>query len=490
MDDSVGLPPDVIEAMCRAGGGWLAAGRETVIAAAPGRLDVMGGIADYSGAVVLEGTTGDAAAIALQRREDDVLRVRTVGPEAARLPCQEFSLRIDDFYNEAARPRAALKSYPAVSARFPAETRWAAYVLGVFYVLLAEGELAAIPGGADLLVHSTVPLGAGVASSAALVVAAMRAVAAAFGARTAGPRLAALCQMVENRVVGAPCGIMDQVTCALGRAGELLALRCQPHDVLGWHAPPPGFAFVGLDSGVKHAVGGQRYPLVRCAAFMGRRIIQDTLEACGEDPQRAAYLCNLTPLEYRARFRDVLPARLPGREFLRQWGETGDPATTLDPDASYPVRGATEHPIYENARVRRFIAFMTAGRMRAAGRLMYGSHRSYSRHCGLGSPETDLLVSLIRKEGPAHGLLGAKITGGGSGGTVAVLLETSGDGQPSPAAAEAVKRVREAYAHRIGRLPRPITGSRPGAQHMPPVRLPWPGPWRGSSRSWDSHFEL
>ena len=159
----------------------------------------------------------------------------------------------------------------------------------MLYVLLAEGELPLAPpgapggvlGGADVLLVSTVPLGAGVASSAAVEVATMRAAGAAFGARLDGLRLAALCQMVENRVVGAPCGIMDQVTCTLGEAGRLLALRCQPHDVLGWHAPPPGATFVGLDSGVKHAVGGRRYGRARCAAFMGREIIREHLRREG-----------------------------------------------------------------------------------------------------------------------------------------------------------------------------------------------------------------
>src|SRR6266536_2274383 len=231
---------------------------------------------------------------------------------------------------------------------FPPEARWAAYILGVFFVLLAEGEIDAFPVGADLLVHSTVPLGAGVASSAALEVASMRAVAGAYGASTAGLRLAALCQVVENRVVGAPCGIMDQVTCALGRAGQLLALRCQPHDVLGYYAPPAGYAFVGLDSGVKHAVGGVRYPRVRCAAFMGKRIVEQALG------QSVPYLADLTPELFRGELWALLPARLSGAEFVEHWAHTDDPATTILADEVYPVRGATEHPIYENARVQRF----------------------------------------------------------------------------------------------------------------------------------------
>ncbi len=285
---------------------------------------------------------------------------------------------------------------------------------------------------------------------------------------------------------------MDQVTCTLGQAGRLLALRCQPHDVLGWHAPPPGLTFVGLDSGVKHAVGGRRYGRVRCAAFMGRRLVADAIEAAGEDPQRVRYLCNLTPGEFRARFRLALPRRLSGRDFLDRWGETGDAATTVDPDEVYPVRGATEHPVYENDRVLRFIdrlAEATPAAARAAGRLMYGAHRSYSRNCGLGSPETDLLVSLVRRSaasgaardgadgadgaGAPGGLYGAKITGGGSGGTVAVLLEAGPDGAPSARAAAALEAVARGYAAVTGRRPRLIAGSQPGAAAIEPLTLGW-----------------
>jgi L-arabinokinase len=111
--------------------------------------------------------------------------------------------------------------------------------------------------------------------------------------------------------------------------------------------------------------------------------------------------------------------------------------------------------------------------MIAAGRLMYGSHRSYSRNCGLGSKETDLLVSLVRGEGPAHGLLGAKITGGGSGGTVAVLVEADGAQAPAPPAMEALERVSLAYEGEVGRRPRLIQGSLPGAESIAPVELSW-----------------
>ena len=438
----------------------------------------MGGIADYSGATVLEATIGNLAVVAVQRRADGQLRVRTTGQQVERLVMPEVAITLSDFYDG-----ASLKSYENVQSLFRSERRWAAYLLGAFFVLLAEGEMNCFPTGADVLLRSTVPLGAGVASSAAIEVAAMRAIVDAYGAPVSGMRLASLCQLVENRVAGAPCGIMDQVTCTLGKQGALLELRCQPHDVLGWHAPPPGYTFIGLDSGVKHAVGGVRYPRVRCAAFMGKRIIQETLRLQGGDPDRARYLANLSPLELSAGLGQLLPLRLKGSTFLDRWGNTDDPATTVSPDEMYPVRGATEHPIQENARVNQFGQLLgraaahdagsAARAMRAAGRLMYGSHRSYTRKCGLGSTETDLLVSLVRSAGPEQGFFGAKITGGGSGGTVAVLIQIDADGVPTERTQTALDCVSKHFAAAVGHPPRIISGSLPGAAELEPLTVAW-----------------
>ena len=88
------------------------------------------------------------------------------------------------------------------------------------------------------------------------------------------------------------------------------------------------------------------------------------------------------------------------------------------------------------------------------GQLMYASHASYSA-CGLGSEGTDLLVELVRQAGPKQGLYGAKITGGGSGGTVAILARRDAD--------HAVQALAERYAQQTGRPKRVFAGSSPGA---------------------------
>jgi L-arabinokinase len=132
--------------------------------------------------------------------------------------------------------------------------------------------------------------------------------------------------------------------------------------------------------------------------------------------------------------------------------------TTIDPARRYPVLHPTAHPIYENARVERFAALLAEEpvepHLEELGDLMYQSHESYSR-CGLGTWQTDLIVELVRKHGPAHGLYGAKITGGGSGGCVAVL--------GSPKASRYVSEICKHYEAETGYRPYVFVGSSPGA---------------------------
>src|ERR671937_425742 len=309
--------------------------------------------------------------------------------------------------------------------------------------------------------------GAGISSSAALEVAALRALQSLLNLDVEPLRLAALAQQAEHRVAHAPCGIMDQVTAALGRKDHLLILRCQPSEVLGHRLLPRDAQVFGIDSGVAHRVAGDQYGRVRGATFMGRAIIAAHNRA---DPP-GGYLCNLAPGRFAAAYERLLPEEMNGADFLARYGETGDDATTVDPATTYRVRACTTHPILEQANVVAFLAALdryeetgdpTA--LEEAGAAMYRSHHSYGARCGLGTPETDLIVDLVREHGPRSGLYGAKITGGGAGGTVAVLGAGSG-------ARARVEEIAAAYARRSGNTSRVIAGSADGAAAQPVRRV-------------------
>jgi len=302
------------------------------IARAPGRLDVMGGIADYSGARVLELPLVCSTFALVQAQQE-----RGGHCDIATRRAKQW-----DFFSidlPLAEPVAL-----AAWFREHKTERWASYVVGVVQALLAR---SAVTGGLRILIDSSVPEGRGVASSAALEVAVAAAVAASRGIEIGAAELAALCQTVENHVVGAPCGIMDQMTSACGRQDRLLRLLCQPGTIEGYDDIPAGFRFYGIDSGVSHAVSGADYGTVRTAAFMGQRIIT------AETAWRGDYLADLTPAQF-AELGRCLPEEMSGAEFLARYGGITDTATVVLPERRYPIRQATQHPVDEQARVDRF----------------------------------------------------------------------------------------------------------------------------------------
>jgi L-arabinokinase len=449
---------------------FFSAGREVIVTRAPGRLDLMGGIADYSGSLVLQLPIANATHAAVQRDERRVMRIVSLGAddEATR----SFTMPLDEFF-----VGGELMSYEAARARFAAKAdeHWAAYVAGAFIVLMRERG-AVFSEGAHILIHSDVPEGKGVSSSAALEVAAMSAIAAAFGIELAPRELAFLCQKVENLVAGAPCGVMDQMTAACGEADRLLSLLCQPGEVKGTVKLPDELAVWGIDSGIRHSVGGADYGTVRTAAFMGYRIIAELAGlpareiAAGrvvvDDPRWRGFLANITPPEFQQHFAPHLPVTITGAEFLARYSGITDAVTTVQAERNYPVRQATRHPIDEHARVTAFAQILQNrpgdGAAETLGALMYESHASYSA-CGLGSAGTDALVELVREAGAAAGLYGAKITGGGSGGTVAVLGRHDAEG--------AVSKIARRYATQSGYVPLIINGSSPGAGAFGYLRL-------------------
>jgi L-arabinokinase len=433
------------------------------VARAPGRLDVMGGIADYSGSLVLQLPIQQAALAAVQLNPLRSVEIVSLGNSENGRGSSSLSMLLNDLVPEG-RPL----EYSAAREYFRRNSghEWAAYIAGTLLALMHECDAKC--SGIRILLDSHVPEGKGVSSSASIEVATMQAICAALDIELEPSALALLCQNVENRVVGAPCGIMDQMTAVSGEKDRLLRLLCQPADVQGTVEVPPEIAFWGIDSGVRHSVSGSDYSSVRVGAFMGYRIIADlaglpvrahakTAQVEILDARWKGYLANVTPAEFE-QYRQQIPEEIRGEEFLAKFHGTTDPVTQVDSQRTYATRQPTAHPVYENFRIRRFAELLVERpgerQFEQLGELMYESHASYSA-CGLGSEGTDLLVDLVRARGPKSGLYGAKITGGGSGGTVAILGRRE--------AGRVVDEIAGVYATRTGRTPIVFGHSSPGA---------------------------
>ncbi|MDR3715709.1 MAG: galactokinase family protein [Puia sp.] len=425
-------------------GAFFSASAPVHIARAPGRLDLMGGNDDYTGGLVFESTIREATWAAAQLRRDRkvVLKNKTVS-DAGWLG--DIDIDLDKLADEEmVRNRAG--SSPSL--------RWTAYVLGNLHYLLKRYP-EQVDSGITLYMESTVPLNRGVSSSAAIEVAVMKATASAYGIVLAGVELALACQWVENVIAGSACGIMDQIAVATGREGYVMPLVCQPCNPEPLIKLPGELQIWGIDSGVSHQVAGIEYEAARAAAFMGYKMICDyeripvTLTNEAEiprytDPQWNGYLANLPRSLFYAKYETLLPERIGTTQYLVKHGFHTDPFTPLKQGVEYNVRANTRYAVEENQRVQLFSELSRGASLAPSrrafvlmGELMYQSHYAYTE-CGLGAKATDMLVDCCRRQGVAGGIYGAKITGGGAGGTVAIL--TDKDSGPL------IRRIFEEYA--------------------------------------------
>jgi galactokinase len=265
---------------------------------------------------------------------------------------------------------------------------WTDYAIGVARQIL---NLAAL----DVLIYSTVPVGAGLSSSAALEVS----VALALGSDARGIELAKLARRSENDFVGNPCGIMDQYVSVCGRAGSAIKIDCRSLDHEAVNLPD-GVAIVVVNTMVKHELSGSAYRdrVRECA---------EAVEAIGVPSLRDATLAQL----------DLI----------------ADPV----------VKKRARHVISEDARVEQFVAASARGDVGELGRLFVASHRSLQHDYEVSCGELDFLVDTAVA---IPGVYGARMTGGGFGGCTVNLLD-------APAVERFETAIRSQYQAQYGIAP-------------------------------------
>ncbi|UCD28621.1 MAG: hypothetical protein JSV03_16320 [Planctomycetota bacterium] len=433
--------------------------RPRILTRAPGRIDCMGGMADFSGALALQIPTERCCYMAAGPRNDQKVYVESLGWNSDGTPAVgEWPLQ--SFYQSDGQ----LVTSEALVERFK-NCSWVGHVAGVFLALLESGDIPHYAGGATLVFQSNIPPSAGVASSAAIQVVTAKTLVDLFEVDLDAQKLARACRMVNTAILGHEPGLVDHLTCLLGEADSLLQIRCQPDFVLGTLPLPKDVTIAGVDSGKRLEIYAQRYSDNRASSMIGRFLIERILKLSGAvgDPT-GGYLANISPNDYVRRFRNELPIKLRGKHFLDYFGQPEELEITVQPNQIYKVRSRTEHHIYENDRTHRFMERLARARRTGerdalveAGELMYASHWSYSQRCGMGSIETDVLVNSIRQRGAARGLYGAKVTGGGCGGTVAVLMADD------PSARTALDEACSEYSDKTGQTASVLIGSSPGA---------------------------
>ncbi|WP_327125372.1 galactokinase [Streptomyces sp. NBC_01727] len=327
--------------------------------AAPGRVNLIGEYTDFNDGFVMPLALPHTARAAVARRADGELRLHSTD-----VPGGVVQLRVDELAPHSGHG-------------------WAAYPAGVVWALREAGHQVT---GADIQLTSTVPTGAGLSSSAALEVVTALALNDLFELGLSASELAVLAQRAENAFVGVPCGVMDQMASACCTDGH--ALHLDTRDLTQRQVPfdlaAHGLRLLVVDTRVKHALGDGAYAERRAGCEAGAR---------------ALGIGTLRDLPY-----DGLGAALD---------------TLAESGADESVVRYVRHVVSDNARVEQVIALLDAGDVRAAGPVLTAGHVSLRDDLRVSCPELDLVVSAAN----AAGALGARMTGGGFGGSAIVLVE-------------------------------------------------------------------
>ena len=367
------------------------------LVAAPGRVNIIGEHTDYNGGFVLPMAIERYVVIAAAKSSG-----KSNGPLA-------------NVYSANMEQSASLQVAGSIE-RGPVS--WSSYVQGVIAGFVARGF--SVPPF-EAVIRSTVPLGGGLSSSAALEVATATLLESMLHHALDPVQKALLCQEAEHKFAGVPCGIMDQFSSALCTADHLMLLDCRSQQATLVPLENPEIAVLIANSNVKHELTGGGYAKRRAqceeaAAILGVETLRD---ATSEQLEAA-----------RDRLDDV--------HFRR-----------------------ARHVIGEIDRTVKAADALCAGRWDEMGQLMYASHNSLRDDYEVSCDELDLLVKLAEGIGPSGGMIGSRMTGGGFGGCTVSLVKTS-------AANSIAETLHERYHQQTGIEPTIFT-SRPaqGACTLP-----------------------
>jgi galactokinase len=333
-------------------------GRAPTVSRAPGRVNLIGEHTDYNDGFVMPAALEFATLTAASSRPDRRLRVYSMIMDETR----EFDL----------------DSPPAAAAG-----DWSDYILGVALMVEKSGRTLR---GADLIVWTDVPIGAGLSSSAALEVSCAHALITTAGLPFEPIEIAKICQRAENDFVGMRCGVMDQYISCRGVAGHALLIDCRSLASRNV-AIAPNLRLLVANSMVRHQHAGGEYNARREACEEGVRLLSPTL-----GPIKA--------------LRDVTPEEL-------------EACRSKLPDLIYR---RCRHIVTENARVLEAERALEAGDFVACGQAMNLSHLSMRDDFEITCPEVDALVGLAQT---VEGVYGSRMTGGGFGGCTVSLVEAA-----------------------------------------------------------------
>lgn len=434
-------------------------GASVGVARAPAVVDVMGGIGEDSGALVLTATAAMSFHTAVWQTADNKIRLRFISEE------------IGDAEQNFEMPASSVQPADGTAQDIrdlcrEQNAEWAAVTLLTLRQALAQGNLPQPTGGLCFLILSDFSKNADLGRRSVQAAAAVDALCKLFTlecdrvtqSRICAEALAELTGLYyQRKAMTALCGPAN---------GALLQLRFQPHLLCETLEMPQGIIVKAVSTRLTRPTTFQRLIETRVCSEMGHRMIVDLQKNDGMQlDSNSNRLASITPAEYVERYRNRMPSKITRQAFMNRFGSVrGLEDGQSTPKSIYKIRSRAEHHIYENRRVHDFVTNIVRARRNdsvetlvSAGELMYASHWSHSQRCGIGGVETDRLVNYIRKHGPDAGLFGAKVTGGGEGGELVVVMRD--DERAHAALSDAVTQAETASQKTV----HVFGGSLPGA---------------------------
>lgn len=450
-----------------------AAGHGALLVRAPINIDVMGGIAQQTGAMVLRTLSALSVMVAVRNRDDQKLGLKIVPTDPRKQPCtpsREWPLSA--FY---AAPGLLLGPAELIEKLDTSRAAEKA-VISVLHAMISSGKLPHLGGGVNIAIEA--PSAASIESIASIRLGTCAGIAKQFDLKVDQAELAAFCDCAHYHFEQRAGGPATHLGSLAGQPGELLQICTSSRSLAGSLEIPDGCALVAIDSGARHQQADEKNKNAWVATLMGQDIIRKIAQSMngrldGLSEVWDGRLSHLSVTDYTDLIRDRLPTKVKGEAFIQHFGGIKDNGAEIDPKATYKVRSRAEHHIYESERVRQFAERLgRANRTKdrkalcECGDLMYASHWSYGQRCGLGSIETDQLVNQIRANGKGKGVLGARICGPGGGGCVVTLIEDQ------PTAHEAIDAAVRAYQEQTGIKAHVFQGGRTGTRPFAIYRIP------------------
>ena len=432
-----------------------------VVTRSPASADVMGGIVEDSGALVLTTTLATTITTGMWSIGGSDVRLSLVsggGNGEGKGSAREFRLAAS-----ALDPSTVTATALLATCR-EAGCDWAAPTCLTLRQVIAEG-LIPQACGLMILLQSDFPADADLGRPWVQAAATIEGLCRIFGLPVDRLQKSRICAEAVFPMTGL-YNLRTPMTALCGPPdGALLQLRFYPQPLCQAMELPPGMMISAASTHLTRPTTPQRLIETRMCAEIGRWMIGQLqqLDGARGDPAMAR-LAAITPAEYVERYRDRLPSKITGKAFLSKFGSLRGLNGELNPQAIYKVRSRAEHHIYENKRVHEFATCIarakrtnSAEALVHAGELMYASHWSHSQRCGIGGVEADQLVSAIRAHGPRAGLFGAKVTAGGEGGELVVLMRD--DPTAHAALADAIARMEATSKQIINTFRGPMSGA-------------------------------